>query len=154
MAYPDTFQGFAAQSHERWTDFELLVFKPKTWSEDDIDIEITHCGVCGSDVHMISGVSLRPRRACYMSRHISDVLAPARSQDPRNMHAPQLRQYLLLIQTLGLEDTKISLGRGSRSGWHRPQGRPQCQRHPSRRCCRLRRTDWKLWFMPKLPRWP
>ena len=56
MGYPDTFHGFASQSHEHWTDFDLLSFKPKQWTEDDVDIEITHCGVCGSDVHMISGV--------------------------------------------------------------------------------------------------
>lgn len=58
MGYPETFRGFASPSHEHFTDFQLLAFKPKPWSDDDVDIEITHCGVCGSDVHMISGVCL------------------------------------------------------------------------------------------------
>lgn len=28
-------------------------FKPKTWEETDIDIKITHCGICGSDLHTL-----------------------------------------------------------------------------------------------------
>ncbi|KAL7758403.1 hypothetical protein ACKLNR_012930 [Fusarium oxysporum f. sp. zingiberi] len=29
------------------------VFKPKVWEEDDVDIQVTHCGVCGTDIHML-----------------------------------------------------------------------------------------------------
>ncbi|KAJ5377595.1 NADP-dependent alcohol dehydrogenase 6 [Penicillium cataractarum] len=28
-------------------------FKPKTWEETDIDIKISHCGICGSDLHTL-----------------------------------------------------------------------------------------------------
>ncbi|RDW81954.1 putative cinnamyl-alcohol dehydrogenase 1 [Coleophoma cylindrospora] len=28
-------------------------FTPKTWSEDDVDIKVTHCGICGSDLHTL-----------------------------------------------------------------------------------------------------
>lgn len=28
-------------------------FEPKKWTEDDVDIEISHCGICGSDLHML-----------------------------------------------------------------------------------------------------
>ncbi|OOF95119.1 hypothetical protein ASPCADRAFT_396895 [Aspergillus carbonarius ITEM 5010] len=28
-------------------------FDPKVWEEDDVDIRITHCGVCGSDIHTL-----------------------------------------------------------------------------------------------------
>ena len=28
-------------------------FTPKTWEETDIDIKITHCGICGSDIHTL-----------------------------------------------------------------------------------------------------
>lgn len=31
-----------------WQEYE-----PKTWTEDDIDIKITHCGICGSDLHTL-----------------------------------------------------------------------------------------------------
>lgn len=27
-------------------------FEPKKWTEDDVDIEISACGVCGSDLHV------------------------------------------------------------------------------------------------------
>ncbi|KAI1269149.1 zinc-binding dehydrogenase [Xylariaceae sp. FL1019] len=28
-------------------------FEPKKWTEDDVDIEISHCGICGSDLHTL-----------------------------------------------------------------------------------------------------
>jgi alcohol dehydrogenase (NADP+) len=43
---PDTFKGYASHSHEKWSDFKLLEFKPKPWDEYDIDIKIECCGVC------------------------------------------------------------------------------------------------------------
>lgn len=32
----------------QWQEFE-----PKTWTEDDVDIKITHSGICGSDMHTL-----------------------------------------------------------------------------------------------------
>lgn len=28
-------------------------YEPKKWSEDDVEIQISHCGVCGSDIHTL-----------------------------------------------------------------------------------------------------
>ncbi|KAL5584293.1 hypothetical protein FOVSG1_013682 [Fusarium oxysporum f. sp. vasinfectum] len=28
-------------------------YKPKKWEETDVDIRITHCGICGSDIHVL-----------------------------------------------------------------------------------------------------
>ncbi|KAI1433170.1 zinc-binding dehydrogenase [Xylaria sp. CBS 124048] len=28
-------------------------FEPKKWTEDDVDIEVTHCGMCGTDLHVM-----------------------------------------------------------------------------------------------------
>lgn len=28
--------------------------KPKGWEETDVDIKVTHCGMCGSDLHFLS----------------------------------------------------------------------------------------------------
>lgn len=28
--------------------------KPKSWEETDVDIRITHCGMCGTDLHFLS----------------------------------------------------------------------------------------------------
>lgn len=47
-------------------------FDPKPFEEDDIDIKITHCGVCASDLHTLrSGwVSCYlPDSYCYIADH-------------------------------------------------------------------------------------
>ncbi|KAH8645724.1 chaperonin 10-like protein [Xylariales sp. PMI_506] len=28
-------------------------FEPKKWEDDDVDIKVTHCGVCGTDAHLL-----------------------------------------------------------------------------------------------------
>lgn len=28
-------------------------YEPKTWEETDVDIKVTHCGICGSDLHTL-----------------------------------------------------------------------------------------------------
>ncbi|KAK0634235.1 alcohol dehydrogenase-like protein [Bombardia bombarda] len=38
----------AAEGKMVWGEFE-----PKAWEETDVDIKITHCGVCGSDIHTL-----------------------------------------------------------------------------------------------------
>jgi len=44
------FQGWLGQDKDsvkgkmEWKEYE-----PKTWTEDDVDIKITHCGICGSE---------------------------------------------------------------------------------------------------------
>ena len=55
MGYPDTFKGYAVNSKDTWSDFHFLEYKPKRFEDYDIDIEITHCGVCASDLHTING---------------------------------------------------------------------------------------------------
>lgn len=65
MASP-RFQGWLGKTPEsvkgkmEWGDFE-----PKKWTEDDVDIEISHCGICGSDLHMLkSGWGETPYPCC------------------------------------------------------------------------------------------
>lgn len=38
----------SADGNMKWQTYQA-----KTWTEDDIDIEISHCGVCGSDLHTL-----------------------------------------------------------------------------------------------------
>ncbi|KAE8350710.1 chaperonin 10-like protein [Aspergillus coremiiformis] len=38
----------AAEGKMVWQEFE-----PKEWEETDVDIKITHCGICGSDLHTL-----------------------------------------------------------------------------------------------------
>ncbi|KAJ4125201.1 hypothetical protein NW754_013487 [Fusarium falciforme] len=60
------FQGWLGHSPDavngkmKWGPFE-----PKKWEEDDVDIQITHCGICGSDLHMLrSGWGETPYPCC------------------------------------------------------------------------------------------
>jgi len=55
MGYPDTFEGFQVNSHDDWSTFKKQEYKPKRFDDNDIDVKIDACGVCGSDVHTISG---------------------------------------------------------------------------------------------------
>ncbi|KAH8808083.1 chaperonin 10-like protein [Xylogone sp. PMI_703] len=54
MATPYKFQGWMGLDKDSikgkmvWQEFE-----PKTWTEDDVDIKVTHCGICGSDIHTL-----------------------------------------------------------------------------------------------------
>lgn len=55
MAAPDQFQGFMVNSAKEWNKFTKEKFTPKIFEEYDVDIENECCGVCGSDVHTITG---------------------------------------------------------------------------------------------------
>lgn len=44
-----------ASSIQTSTDSSYTQFKPKKFGPNDIDIKIECCGVCGSDVHSITG---------------------------------------------------------------------------------------------------
>jgi threonine dehydrogenase-like Zn-dependent dehydrogenase len=46
------FQGWLGKTPESVQGkMEWGQFEPKKWTEDDVDIEISHCGICGSDLH-------------------------------------------------------------------------------------------------------
>lgn len=38
----------ASNGNMVWKEYE-----PKTWTEDDVDIKVSHCGICGSDMHTL-----------------------------------------------------------------------------------------------------
>ncbi|KAK6006547.1 hypothetical protein QM012_006957 [Aureobasidium pullulans] len=50
----------SVKGNMKWGEFE-----PKKWSEDDVDIKVSHCGICGSDLHMLkSGWGETPYPCC------------------------------------------------------------------------------------------
>ncbi|KAK0615737.1 chaperonin 10-like protein [Bombardia bombarda] len=55
MGYPDTFEGFCVDSPKTWNEFHKSELKPKPFEANDIDVQIECCGVCGSDVHTVTG---------------------------------------------------------------------------------------------------
>ncbi|KAF8751840.1 GroES-like protein [Rhizoctonia solani] len=51
------FKGYAIHDKKKWhlqSDLKPVEIQPKKWEETDIDIAITHCGVCGSDIHTLT----------------------------------------------------------------------------------------------------
>ncbi|KAI0122772.1 GroES-like protein [Daldinia grandis] len=55
MPYPDEFEGFMITELGKYKDFKRQSFKPKVFGDNDVDIKIECCGVCGSDVHTVTG---------------------------------------------------------------------------------------------------
>jgi len=55
MGYPETAEGFMVTDHKNWSTFKKQEFKLKKFEDHDIDVAIDACGVCGSDVHTITG---------------------------------------------------------------------------------------------------
>jgi len=49
------FKGYAIHSVKNWKDFKVIDFEPKKLDDFDVEIAIEYCGVCGSDVHTITG---------------------------------------------------------------------------------------------------
>ncbi|KAG8709201.1 NADP-dependent alcohol dehydrogenase [Ceratobasidium sp. 394] len=50
------FKGYAIHDTKKWVSQSTIVYiQPKQWEEEDIDITVTYCGVCGSDLHILTG---------------------------------------------------------------------------------------------------
>ncbi|CAK7206656.1 hypothetical protein SEUCBS139899_009460 [Sporothrix eucalyptigena] len=71
MAVTEKFQGWLGLDKEsvkgnmKWGEFE-----PKKWAEDDVDIEISHCGICGSDLHTLSSGWVETPYPCVVGHEI------------------------------------------------------------------------------------
>ncbi|KAI8990610.1 GroES-like protein [Trametes punicea] len=47
------FKAYAMTDPSAWSDLQVVPFKPKDLGPEDVEVAITHCGVCGSDVHIL-----------------------------------------------------------------------------------------------------
>ncbi|TVY15710.1 NADP-dependent alcohol dehydrogenase 6 [Lachnellula arida] len=54
-AVPEQFEGFMIHDSKNWSTFTKEKFTPKVFEEHDVDIQSECCGVCGSDLHLITG---------------------------------------------------------------------------------------------------
>jgi alcohol dehydrogenase (NADP+) len=48
------FHGWLGLDAHAIGNMQWRAFTPKPWEETDVDIEISHCGICGSDLHTLS----------------------------------------------------------------------------------------------------
>jgi alcohol dehydrogenase (NADP+) len=55
MAAPAQFEGYMISDTKKWSDFKKGKFTPKDLEPHDVDTVNECCGVCGSDVHTITG---------------------------------------------------------------------------------------------------
>lgn len=55
MGYPDTFTGFCVDEPGAWSTFRRAELTPKPFGDHDVDVQVEACGVCGSDVHTLTG---------------------------------------------------------------------------------------------------
>ncbi|EJD06256.1 GroES-like protein [Fomitiporia mediterranea MF3/22] len=49
-----TYKGYGITDANLWKNFSIVEYPSKKWAETDVEIAITHCGVCASDVHTLS----------------------------------------------------------------------------------------------------
>ncbi|CDZ97100.1 Alcohol dehydrogenase, class V [Phaffia rhodozyma] len=48
-------KGYAIHDTSKYTDFKLIDYKLKEQGDYDVDVAISHCGICASDLHTITG---------------------------------------------------------------------------------------------------
>lgn len=51
----NTARGYAIHDTKNYKDFKVTEYPLKTEESHDVTVAVTHCGVCGSDHHTISG---------------------------------------------------------------------------------------------------
>lgn len=60
MVYPETFRAVGSIDYDEWSNPQSFEYHPQEFRDYDVDIEIEACGVCGSDIHAVSGNWGRP----------------------------------------------------------------------------------------------
>ena len=48
-----TFRGWLGHDEKSIGNLKWETYEPKPWEETDVDIKITHSGICGSDLHTL-----------------------------------------------------------------------------------------------------
>lgn len=105
MAGETKFEGWCGLDEDSANgNMKWQTYAAKTWEETDVDIEISHCGVCGSDLHtlrsgwgetpypavvghevlFLSPLSLRPRT--FYSNDMLTVVVLCLHPDCRQSH--------------------------------------------------------------------
>ncbi|KAH6950947.1 zinc-binding dehydrogenase [Fusarium avenaceum] len=65
------FEGWLGKSPESiHSKIEWGAFTPKKWTEDNIDIKVTHCDICGSNLHTLKSGWGPTQYPCYIGHEI------------------------------------------------------------------------------------
>ncbi|KAL2042133.1 hypothetical protein N7G274_005321 [Stereocaulon virgatum] len=70
----------SAKGNMQWKEYE-----PKTWEETDVDIKVTHCGICGSDLHTLRSGWAPTIYPCCVGHEIVGTAVRVGSKVERNI---------------------------------------------------------------------
>ncbi|KAJ5162507.1 NADP-dependent alcohol dehydrogenase 7 [Penicillium capsulatum] len=71
----------AAKGNMVWQQFE-----PKPWEETDVDIRVTHCGICGSDMHTLRSGWGPTNYPCCVGHEVVGTAVRVGSKATGNIH--------------------------------------------------------------------
>ncbi|RMJ21209.1 alcohol dehydrogenase [Aspergillus sp. HF37] len=71
----------AAEGKMVWQEFQ-----PKEWEETDVDIKVTHCGICGSDLHTLRSGWRPAMYPCCVGHEIVGIAVRVGSQADGDIH--------------------------------------------------------------------
>ena len=60
MSVPEKFDSVGVVDYDKWLEPKRFQHKPQALRDDDVDIEVEACGICGSDIHAANGDWGRP----------------------------------------------------------------------------------------------
>lgn len=109
-----------------WKEFE-----PKPWEETDIDIKVTHCGMCGTDLHFLRNGFVR---TCLSNPRVLNPSGHLWLTIPSLGHNP-------VPDNSGTRDCRHRRARGL------PGRRPHQSRRPRRRRGAERQLPLPIWEM-------
>ncbi|KAK6717100.1 hypothetical protein SNK05_000300 [Fusarium graminearum] len=68
MSTQQKFEGWVAEKSTKEQDLVWKEYEMKPFEDTDIEIRITHCGVCGTDDHISKNGWVSPPRKIYDSK--------------------------------------------------------------------------------------
>ncbi|CAH2352541.1 NADP-dependent alcohol dehydrogenase 6 [[Candida] railenensis] len=60
MSVPEKFDSIGVLDYDKWLEPKHFQHTPQALRDDDVDIEVEACGICGSDIHAANGDWGRP----------------------------------------------------------------------------------------------
>ncbi|KAJ5757115.1 uncharacterized protein N7511_007297 [Penicillium nucicola] len=86
---PDTFKGWVSTSAK--TPLTYTTYTPKPFEPTDIEITITHCGICGTDIHTLSSGWGPTDYPCVAGHEIIGLVRRIGTQVPTHPTNPSIR---------------------------------------------------------------
>ncbi|KAI0521381.1 zinc-binding dehydrogenase [Xylaria bambusicola] len=125
----------AANGKMEWGSFE-----PKKWTEDDIDIEISHCGVCGSDAHTLRSGWSATNYPCCVGQYVFlslSVLSAQCQDDDTNLDAEIVGKAVRVGNNVNHVKIGDRVGVGAQSRTCQEPDCPECSSGNDTYCTRV-----------------